>query len=282
MKTLFTSLFASMFALLPFAVSGQCVADDGNIYTFFYQGNRYDLVQENKSWADAATCAKERGGFLVEVNTQQEQDSLYFFVRQANVDTALTEAPDGGNSAYVWIGANDLNSEAEWIWDGDNDGSGTQFWQGDETGNPVGGLFNNWGNEPDNFSNQDAAGLALTDWPRGDAGQWNDVKTNNELFYVIEYVGTMIGTNDPAMAPRIEVYPNPVRDRLTIELPQGSSKTNWHRIQLYNTLGAVVLSTETRKSELHLELDDFEHGIYLLEVTNQQGGRSFEKVLLDR
>jgi hypothetical protein len=33
------------------------------------------------------------------------------------------------------------------------------------SGNPVGGLYNNWGNEPDDFGGgQDALGLSLNGW----------------------------------------------------------------------------------------------------------------------
>jgi len=99
-----------------------------------------------------------------------------------------------------------IATEGTWIWDGDSDGLNlVQFWQGNETGNPVGGVYNNWGtnngtqNEPDNFpfaaTGQDGAAIALESWPAGapanaalgSAGQWNDVDDQNPLYYLIEY-----------------------------------------------------------------------------------------------
>ncbi|MFP3802486.1 hypothetical protein, partial [Paraburkholderia sp. SIMBA_027] len=90
---------------------------------------------------------------------------------------------------------------------------GPQFWQGDFTGSSVGGLYENWGGEPDNYnSNQNALGLALTDWIYGDAGEWNDLFQGNLLYFVIEY-DSILGTKDTISEPESAwLYPNPVRD----------------------------------------------------------------------
>ncbi len=165
----------------------QC-ASATNIYTFTYNGSTYEVVRENKSWIDAAACAVARGGYLAEINDMAEQNAIYTELSSnASIVTGNTIAPDGGGASYVWIGANDLGTEGVWIWDGDNNTTGPQFWQGTTSGNAVGGLYNNWGNEPDNFNNnQDAAGIALTNWPLGVAGEWNDVDHTNTLYYIIE------------------------------------------------------------------------------------------------
>ena len=113
----------------------------------------------------------------------------------ANIEVDNTVAPDGGGGSYVWLGGNDLAEEGTWIWDGDNDGNGTQFWQGAADGAPVGGLYNNWGNEPDDWNGQDALGLSLNGWPLGVAGEWNDVDETNSLYFVIEYTG-IVGLED--------------------------------------------------------------------------------------
>ena len=88
-------------------------------------------------------------------------------------------------------------SEGNWIWDGEGDGSGQLFYQGlgNAGGGPVGGLYHNWGtfngnpHEPDNGAGglQDAGGIALANYPRGLAGQWNDVRADNTLYYIVEF-----------------------------------------------------------------------------------------------
>lgn len=113
---------------------------------------------------------------------------IFNALNNASITNSNTVAPDGGGAAYVWIGGNDLTTEGNWVWDGNNDGKGIQFWLGDTSGNPVNNLYNNWGKEPDNYLNsQDALGLALTNWPLGSAGQWNDIDDSNKLYFVIEF-----------------------------------------------------------------------------------------------
>jgi len=161
---------------------------ESSIVPFTYDGKNYEIIKSRKSWISAAEFAVSRGGYLVEINDASEQSSVYSKLLNASIDESETVAPDGGNASYVWIGGNDLNSEGAWIWDGDNNQVGIQFWQGNQSGSSVDDLYNNWGNEPDNFApGQDALGLALTDWPLGTAREWNDLNENNGLYFVIEY-----------------------------------------------------------------------------------------------
>jgi len=167
--------------------------DDGNStiesYSFTYNETEYEVILEKMSWKEAAAYAKENGGYLAEINSQEEQNTLFTELsKNAGITLTRTTASDGGGASYVWIGGNDISTEGKWMWDGSNAGSGTQFWQGLADGATVGGLYNNWGDEPDDFEgNQDALGFALTDWPLGVAGEWNDLRDSNRLYFLIEY-----------------------------------------------------------------------------------------------
>lgn len=163
------------------------VTVSSSIISFSFNGKDYEIVKSNMTWIDAATIAARRNGVLAEINDADEQEAIFSALTNASITTSNTVAPDGGGASYIWIGGNDLATEGEWIWDGDNNQTGDQFWMGLQNGSPVGDLYNNWGNEPDNFgSGQDGLGLALTDWPLGDAGQWNDVSHTNTLYFLIE------------------------------------------------------------------------------------------------
>ncbi len=151
------------------------------------------------TWADASTVAQNRTkngatGYLARIDSDEENNEIFSRL-SSNInpsDFENTLAPDGGGASYIWIGANDIQTEEEWIWV-DN---GSQFWQGNSTGSAVDALYSKWGDEPDDSGGQDAAGIALSDWPSGVAGQWNDVDTNNTLYYIIEYdAGTVFGIN---------------------------------------------------------------------------------------
>jgi hypothetical protein len=237
MKTIFTSL--ALFAAL--SSNAQCLADSAaNIVFFNYEGKVYEIVKETKNWADAATCAVERGGSLVEINSQEEQDTIWSALQIAGITLPNTTAPDGGGSAYLWIGGNDLAAEGAWVWDGNADGLSVQFWQGTASGNPVGGHFNNWGNEPDDFNgNQDNLGLALNNWPLGIAGQWNDIASTNELYYVIEHPINS-NTIDEADKSAFNLYPNPANEEITILLPFIFDMPKEQKIFIYANDGKLI------------------------------------------
>jgi hypothetical protein len=164
-------------------VTGQC-ANSSNIYDFTYNGKSYEIVKENKTWIDAAACAVDRGGVLAEINDLDEQNAIVSEINNAGI----TFLPGSSDPQYMWIGGNDFLNEGNWVWDGDNDSIGAQFWMGTSTGNPVGGLFNNWGNDPDNYLGQHALAMSLICWaPPCETGLWTDMDHTNTIYYIIEY-----------------------------------------------------------------------------------------------
>jgi len=189
----------SLLALLVFFVSA-CTPpssdDENHPGSFTYNGHSYKIVKTASAWFDAKKAALDEGGYLVHISSAAEDAKIYAELVKfiSNTEFSKTTAPDGGMAAYVWIGANDIKTEGTWKWTNDKQ----IFWQGDKTGKAANGQYNNWGttaqqNEPDNFQNkQDAAAIALTEWPKGSGSlgkksQWNDVDISNKLFYVIEF-----------------------------------------------------------------------------------------------
>jgi hypothetical protein len=171
-------------------------------YSFSSNGKSYEIITTRYSWTNAASNATTKGGYLVHIDSQTEQNTIYdAIVNGANISSTYVSITDGGGIAYIWIGANDKQSEGTWNWDGNNDGTGDNFWNGqgeagDGQGSVVSGKFHNWGgksqntfpNEPDNYnSTQDASAIALAAWPYGTAGEWNDINETNQLYFIIEY-----------------------------------------------------------------------------------------------
>jgi len=164
-----------------------CV-DENSISDYILGGTKYELVKTAKSYMEAAKCAKDRGGYLAEFESEREQDEVFVQIKFAsNIDLSQTVSVDGGDASYVWIGGNDFDTEGSWVWDGNLDGNPIPFWNGDTSGMPVDSRFTNWGNGPDNADEQDALAMALTNWPSGQEKQWNDLKASNKLYYLIEY-----------------------------------------------------------------------------------------------
>lgn len=279
MNSLFAQLLPAILILgFSYQSSAQCVSNESNVVSFSYNGANYEIVKENLNWINASSCAVSRGGFLVEINSQGEQDALFSNVNSAGISASNTVAPDGGGASYLWLGANDLLTEGAWIWDGDNTGSSSQFWQGTTSGSAVGGLYNNWGNEPDDFNGQDALGLAFTNWPLGIAGQWNDVDETNTLYYIIEYPNT-IGLINKTLQPEIKMYPNPGLEIVVIEFSEElqSSET---RVNIFDTSGKLIDRIFTVENTVFLNTSRWNDGIYFVNIENDNGVSETQKLML--
>jgi hypothetical protein len=254
-----TKYLVTILFLIPIdAVFSQCVNNPNNIYSFTYQTSQYELVKENLTWSLARNCAISRGGNLAIIESQAEQDTIFHHLNQAGITTNNTTAPDGGGTAYIWLSGNDRSVEGNWFWDV-NGGANLQFWQGARNGSTVAGRYNNWGNEPDDFQGQDALGIALTSWPFGVAGEWNDVDELNSLYYLIEKP-LSTGLKSIHSNKDIVVYPNPVSEEFTIQgLEIGAE------VSIYDAKLELVEKRVVSKEKW--SVSDYPKGIYFLQIS---------------
>lgn len=157
------------------------------VYSFSFEEKSYEVAMEAKSWEDAVAIAVDRGGYLAEINSEEEQLAIFDELIH-HADITFDETNNKFGFAAVWLGGSDLETEGEWVWNGDNDETSVQFWRGEVDGSPVDGLYHYWGNEPDNNGDQDVLCMGLESTPINDAGRWTDLDGDlNTLFFVIEY-----------------------------------------------------------------------------------------------
>ena len=248
------------------AVNAQCV-DEANVYSFTFDGKNYELIKENKNWPDAAECAVDRGGALVRIDSEEENAALFAAIEDAEVDPAETVAPDGGGGSYIWLGGTDRAEEGVWIWDVNDDDEGDQFWEGAVDGTPVGGLYNNWGDEPDDFGFlQDGAAMSINGWPLGDASEWNDVNDDdNELYFFVEYEPVDGSGIEEGNNSSISIYPNPVANLLFINT---TTDVQIETFSFYDITGQLI----------QINTDNWIEGI---DVSTLQGGTYFIEIRLD-
>ncbi len=297
MKIIITGLFCIYFSFQFNSSSAQVCANTANIFSFTFQAKKYEIIKEKKSWTDAAACAVLRGGYLAQINSKTEQDSIYNQIKnKAGISSSYTTVNDGGGIAYVWIGATDKKTEGVWLWDGNNDNSGANFWNGQGnagtgTGAIVNGAFVNWGGksngaakEPDNYlSNQNAAGIALASWPYGIAGEWNDIDMANTLYYVIEYDSSSTTGFNNLSNPKSDVciYPNPATKTLSISSHQTNNRIS--AIEVYNTVGTLAKKeTEISDTRISLDVTEINTGIYFVNIQFENGDVLTRKVTLFR
>lgn len=263
-----------------FEIFSQC-ANNSNIYSFSFNGKNYEVVREMKLWTDAAACAVERGGYLVEINDVNEQAAVYTAILNAGISPTYTSVAMGGGIAYVWIGATDQLTEGTWIWDGNNDNVGTNFWTGQGfagtgDGVSINGNYNNWGGkstgiskEPDNFrSEQHHAAIGLAGWPSGttmfgSAGEWNDINGSNLLYYVIEKNSTTFFSRINQKS-NIAIYPNPATNKIYIE---GLKFTNGTKFKIVDITGKIVFNDVMNDNQIQVE--SLKKGIYFLKIDSE-------------
>jgi len=256
--------------------SGGCT-DTTALYTFAFNSQNYAIVKDAKDYTNAFLCANELGGYLANINSQEEQDAIWAEIANANITNANTVAPDGGGASYLWIGGTDYLTEGDWQWVGP-DAETTLFWQGTASGSAVGGLYNNWGNEPDDYmGQQDGLGFALTDWPIGTAGQWNDLNIANSLYFIVEFGtdttsgnqggGTGGGTDSTITITSYDlqtalIYPNPSSTYFRIV------RDDIKDISIINALGQEV-HHEVSPSEM-VRISHLPAGIYYVKLLTNE------------
>ncbi len=250
--------------------SAQCY-DSANVYSFIYNGHTYKVIKENKNWTEAAECAVLEDGYLVEINDEEEQTAILSEL-STNAEIIEDETANQFGTSAVWIGGSDSQDEGTWIWDGDNDDEGVQFWEGNSNGNPVGGLYSNWGispAEPDNSGGNQHKLTLTIDSSHPNFGLWNDLanNANNTLYYVIEY-NTVLSIEENRLKSKIQVYPNPFDDYLEI-----SSQLDLSEIIITNTLGQIIHSSQPLSNAIKLDLPDLNNGMYFLTIWLNDGTR---------
>ncbi|MDR6967834.1 hypothetical protein J2X31_001848 [Flavobacterium arsenatis] len=263
-----------------FGLENKAVAQCAEGYVFEYNGKSYEIVSQKKTWVEAAACAVAKGGYLAEINNASEQQAIFSEILSLNLNTANTHASDGFGS-YVWLGGNDIASEGNWVWNGNNDAVTIPFWTGTASGTLTPGQYSNWGLEPDNWlgagpAGQDALGMAIINWPNGNAGQWNDVSSTNQLYYVVEY-SSSLGVEDVDKNKKISVFPNPVHENIFIQNHTGLKA---ERIVFINSIGQELKAfSNTDANAENYDVSNFQSGIYFVAFYFEDGTSLIKKII---
>jgi len=133
-------------------------------------GSRYELGDEELAWGDAKRACQEKGGHLVTISSQAENDLVAGLLRDNGVSKA-------------WIGYSDKNREDDWQW---------------VTGGS--GPYTNWapGEPNDAGGKEDGAEICADD------GAWNDWampdNQDQKHRFVCEYPPTQAETEDEGVS----------------------------------------------------------------------------------
>ena len=83
------------------------------------------------------------------------------------------------------------------------------------------------------------------------------------------------GSVNEMSASAYKVYPNPAKDVLTIK---GKSMS---QVKIYNSLGQIVKSIETNDDIVEVNVENFQNGMYFINIINKDGRMSSRKVIVE-
>ncbi len=163
-----------------FAAAALTVVTDAGVpkpgATVSADGRRYELFTydegSNRSWLVAASVAQNRGGWLADITTANENQLLV----NAFGPIMLAEP-----HPFAWIGGTDETQEGTWLWRNGPD-AGLVFWEGPAGAGAVPGVYNNFlASEPNNAGPDNYAGILLGAFASLPAGVWIDSPLNPPL-----------------------------------------------------------------------------------------------------
>jgi hypothetical protein len=141
----------------PALTSGISTPHGRNLSRCAATGNYYEFVDTGAAitWADARVAANARGGHLVSITSQAEQDCL------------LVTPPGVG-----WLGGNDVDLDGSWEWT-----TGESF------------SFTNWATGEPSVADGPSAHFIIANWPGTSPGTWHrsSDRSASPRGYFVEY-----------------------------------------------------------------------------------------------
>ena len=112
-----------------------------------------------------------------------------------------------------------------------------------------------------------------------DHGGCVDPATTATIAFFAQYQDVMVGTDEVFTQNLFEVYPNPVRDVLTIQM--GIEQTDNFTVNLFDVYGKLIRTEIASGDKLEIEVADLPVGMYLLSI-NDGTVRGVEKINIQR
>ena len=118
------------------------------------------------------------------LNSTNSQNNHYLATITSELEQIEVAYQIGNVGINAWLGGQDI-VEDDWRWtEGPeglaNGGMGTPFWNGKSSGNPVNGMFENWGTGEPNNDSEDYLQISQAVQPDGTTGTWNDLRNSKQ------------------------------------------------------------------------------------------------------
>jgi len=130
-----------------------------------YRGHSYKFIPVKESWNKAKVIAKEMGGYLVSITSDEENKFVVSLIQRASI-----ECQD--KNPEVWIGLNNDNEEKQWKWESGEKYEYNSWWEGEP---------NNWANSESSVVINKQSLIS----PES-VGKWNDKSSDFKTYFVVE------------------------------------------------------------------------------------------------
>ena len=130
-----------------------------------YQGHSYKFIPKKESWNKAKVIAKEMGGYLASVTSDEENKFVVSLIKKASAERQ-------DKNPEVWIGLNNDNEEKQWKWESGEKYDYTSWWDG----------------EPNNWSNSESSVVINKQSmiSPDSVGKWNDKPSDFKTYFIVE------------------------------------------------------------------------------------------------
>jgi hypothetical protein len=95
--------------------------------------------------------------------------------------------------------------------------------------------------------------------------------------YVTDTTGLQVGNREIAAIENVKVYPNPIQDRLTVELPPSVAEAT---LTLFDILGRAV-RREKGAQRIDIQRNGLQSGMYILKIEDEKGRVVLRKILME-
>lgn len=108
----------------------------------------------------------------------------------------------------------------------------------------------------------------------------NDIAYTEEIIKFFNKTHEPLSVEDHSLAYDIKVYPNPAKEMLHIELPNGNSSS--YQIGLYDMLGKLIYQKQASEAKTSIALNNLSlsHGVYVLRLNSSEFSLS-QKVIVE-
>jgi Secretion system C-terminal sorting domain len=101
-------------------------------------------------------------------------------------------------------------------------------------------------------------------------------RQNNKLYETWDNSCDLLSDKMPSAETHFKCYPNPANDVIYIDFDTNTNSA--FVVQLYNSLGQLVLSKSSDSAENRLDISTLPQGIYVVKVLGKEGRKVFQKM----